>query len=438
MKEQLNDTRLRILLKNLIPAFIGSGFIYLLSVVDGVIIGQGAGADALGAVSIAVPFIYITLACVIGVSSGGGTLASIEIGRKNDAEAQSAFMHSMLLSIVAGLIVFMSGVLFAKQIAVFLGANDVYLDMAKTYIYIWAAFAVFQSISQNIQEFFRIDNSQILVAVINGIGTVVNVVLDLIFVFGFHKGVFGAALASGISQLLMCMISLIYFLVKKGRFKFKKFIVKKKTIFDIILKGIPSSLTQLGTMVIVASMNIVLLKYTGNLGVDSFAIISYVASFAVACFIGSVMGVEPLLAKSHGKRSAEDVRWYFKSSVIFNIICAVAMDMCFIVFKRQFCILFGASGDVLLFATDNMWKFCLGIPLEGFNSIVSVYLYSTERIKEAIVFNILKNIVLNYLFISFLPVFFGKEIIMFSFAIYQGSVIFVGLIILFFRKIQYD
>lgn len=437
MKEQLNETKLHILLKNLIPTFIGSGFVYLLSVVDGVIIGQGAGEDALGAVSLAVPFIYITLACVIGVSSGGGTLAAVEIGRKNDDEAQNAFMHSMVLSIFAGMFVLVTGVVFAKQIAVLLGANEVYLDMAKIYIYVWAVFAVFQSISQTMQEFFRIDNSQIFVTVIYGIGTVVNIVLDIIFVFGFHKGVFGAALASGISELIMCVLSLIYFFVKKGRFRFKKFILRKEVIIDIILKGIPSSLTQLGTMLIVASMNIVLLKYIGNLGIDSFAIISYVASFAIECFIGSAMGVEPLLAQSHGKRSVEDVSWYFKAGVAFNLICALVMYICFVVFRKQFCILFGASGDVLWFASDNMWKFCLGLPLEGFNSMVSVYLYATERAKEAIVFNILKNLVINYLFISFLPIVLGKEIIMFSFAIYQAVVVMIGVIILCSRKIKY-
>ena len=347
-------------------------------------------------------------------------------------------MHSIVLSIVSGMFVLVTGVVFAKQIAVFLGANEVYLDMAKIYIYLWAVFAVFQAISQTMQEFFRIDNSQIFVAVINGIGTVVNIALDMIFVFGFHKGVFGAALASGISQLIMCVLSLIYFFVKKGRFKFKKFILKKKVVIDIILKGIPSSLAQLGTMVIVASMNIVLLKYIGNLGVDSFAIISYVVAFAIACFIGSAMGVEPLLAQSHGKRSAEDVSWYFKAGVIFNLICALFMYICFIALKKQFCILFGVSGDVLLFASGNMWKFCLGIPLEGFNSMVSVYLYSTERIKEAILFNILKNLVINYLFISFLPVALGKEIIMFSYAIYQAVAVMIGVIILYSRKINYQ
>ena len=428
MKE-LTASKRKLFFKNVIPAFIGSGFSYLLSIVDGVIIGRGAGTEALGAVSLAVPFTYITFALILGVSSGGGTVASIRIGRGNDEEAQNAFMHSLLLSVFAGMIIFIPGVLFAKQIALLFGATETYLDMAEVYIRIWAAFAFFQSVSQTLQEFFRIDDSQIFVTVLNGIGITVNIVLDMVFIFGFRKGVFGAALASGISELTMFSIGSIYFFVKKGRFKIRRFAVRKEMIAEIIVKGIPTALSQFGTMILVAAMNIALLKYVGPLGVDSFAIISYVSSFAVSCFVGTTMGVEPLLGKSHGERNVENVKWYFKAGILFNIICGTVMFICFAILNKPLSLLFGASGETLTYASENMWKFCLGIPFDGINYMISVYLYTTEKIKEAIGFNVLKNFIASYLFITFLPVIFGAEIVMFSFAIYQAVMVIVGVVI---------
>ena len=436
MMKKISENKLQVFLKNIIPAFIGSGFVYLLSVVDGIIIGQGAGTKALGAVNLAIPFIYITLAYILGVSSGGGTVASIQIGKGNSEEAQNAFMHSLLLSVCAGILIFVPGVLFAKQIASFLGANEIYLEMAAEYIYIWAAFALFQSISLTLQEFFRIDDSQMFVMILNGIGTAVNIVLDMVFIFKFHKGVFGAALASGISQLTMFTVGVVYFFIKKGKFRIRRFTVSKTMITEIFLKGIPTAISQFGTMVLVAAMNVVLLKYVGPVGVDSFAIISYVASFGVSCFIGTTMGVEPLLGKSYGEKNASKIKWYFKAGIIFNIICGAAMFLLFVILRKQVCLLFGASGEILKYASDNMWKICLGIPFDGITCMVSVYLYATEKTKEAIGFNVLKNLVISYAFITFLPALFGTEIIMFSFAIYQAVMVFIGIVIC--KKHQYS
>ena len=424
------NTRTRNLLKNLIPASLSYGFLFLLSVVDGIIIGRGAGSTALGGVSLATPFIYITSACIMLVCSGGGTVAAVAIGSKDDDYAQSVFMHSVVLSILAGLAVLLPGVLFSTQIARLLGADETYLEMTSVYIFWWAVFAIFESLSFLLQTYLRMDESQVFVAVVSGIGTTANIVLDILMVFVFHKGVMGAAIASGISQFLTFFIGFIYFLIKKGRFRLRRFAFHISTVKEILYRGFPAALTQLGPMFILASMNIVLLKYIGVIGIDSFAIISYVASFAVSCFLGSSQGLEPVLGKSYGEKNEKDTKWYFKSGMLYNVIVSICIILIILPLREPLCMLFGASGETLNYAADNMWKFYLGVPFMGINSMISTYLYATEKSGKAIFFNILSNFVLNTAAILLLPRFFGGGIIFYSSVIYQIILIFIGFIII--------
>lgn len=420
--------------KNLIPAIISNLSIFLLSAVDGVIIGQGAGMHALGAVNIAAPFVYFADACFTIACTGGAAVAAVNIGRNSDEAAQTTFSHSLKISLVAGLIVTLSGLLFSEPLSVLLGADETFLSDTKTYIFWYAVFSLPTALSVCCQAFLRLDEAQPLVAVTNVVGTVLNIILDILMVFVFKKGVFGAVIATGISEIVMFLIPVSHFVLKKGKLR----LINKKTesslIKEICYRGIPDSLIQCGTLILVATMNVAAIRFIGPVGVDAFAIFSYIASFALTVFYGAAEGLQPLLGISYGKNNESNLSYYFRSGVIFVICGSLLFILMFIIFSAPLCQLMGANGEILVYSVNNMWKFVIGLVFAGVNVMISVFLYSTEATKEALCFNLLKSVILNPAAVLLLPAVFGPGIVWYTYIIFEAVTVFVGLLI--YKKIR--
>ena len=422
----MKGTRRRALYGNIIPASISGCFTFLISVTDGVIIGRGVSTAALGGVNIAVPFIFIYFALFSIVSAGGGTVAAVRTGEGDPDGAQNAFMHSLLLSVLIGLGTAVIGLLLPEQISRLLGADQTYIGYASTYIFWLSAFVFFEAVSTCIQTFLRIDGYQKSITAIHIFGTVVNIVLDIVMVFVYHKGVFGAAFATGVSQLLKCILFLALFLWKKGGFRFSRFSIEPKLFWEILYRGTPGALVQFEVVLTVASFNKVLLKYVGPIGVDSFAIISYVASLATEIFFGVAEGLQPLLALSHGKRNKEDIRFYTKSAIRYSFLLGTGLlALCFAL-RRPVCMLFGAEGETLSYCVRHLWEFCAGMPFTGIVGVLSTYLYSTERTKQSIAYNFLRSFVVNELVIRLFPLLFAPDYLFFAYPALQLVLVAVG------------
>ena len=423
----MTDTRRHALYSNIIPASISGCFTFLISVTDGIIIGRGVSTAALGGVNIAVPFIFMYYALFAVVCAGGGTVAAVSAGKNDSDEAQNVFMHSLLLSILVGIGAAVIGSLFSEQISRLLGADQMYIGYASTYIYWLSAYVLFEAVSTCIQTFLRIDGYQKLITAIHIFGSVLNIVLDIVMVFVYHRGVFGAAFATGVAQLLKCVLFLALFLRKKGGFRFTRFSIKPKLLWEILYRGTPEALLEFGTVFTVASFNQVLLKHVGPIGVDAFAIVSYIASLATEMFFGVTVGLQPLLSVSYGKQDRDDIRYYTKGSIQYAVLLGAAlMALCFAL-RRPLCVLFSAEGETLSYSVRHLWKFCAGMPFTGVASILSVYLYSTERTKQSIVYNVLRSFVVNVLVIRLFPLLFASDYIFFAYPAYQAVLIVIGL-----------
>ncbi len=429
-------TRLQELFKNLIPAVLSTTCIFMLSVVDGILVGRGAGSQALGAVNIAVPFVSIASAMFLLSSVGGVTIASISMGQRDMEHVNLTFMHSFMLSVVIGFVLMVLGVGFPETVATLLGGgDDAYLPYVRDYIFWWAMFAVPSSASLCLQSFCRTDEAQSLVVIANIAGTVTNLVLDWLFIFPLQMGTAGAAIATGIAQVVTFAIAFSHYAAGKGQLFFHRFKVSLKLCGEVFFRGIPDALSQFCAPMMVISMNYVMFEYFGDLGVNSFAVITYLAGFTLAIFFGASMGLQPLLGKAYGKKSREDIRYYFRAGLVFTVIgCGICMAV-YIIFAAPLCRIFGAEGDTLMFASKNMWKFICGIIFAGINSMISVYFYSTKRSVQAIILNVLRSFVINTLVISTFPKVFGGDIIWFTFSIYECIILLIGIgMKLFFER----
>lgn len=404
------------------PAILTNACSFLFSVVDGLFVGNGVGTDALASVNICVPFVTIAIALNMLASIGGITIGAVRIGRKDVDGANQVFVHSVSFSIVLGIILTLLGTLATGPLAVMLGATQTYYEMTTQYLFWWSLFIIPNFLSMNLQGFCRNDGDPNLVAGATVAGTLVNVFLDWLLVYPLQTGVEGAAIATGMSQVTTLIIVLTHFIRKKGIIRFIKLKPVRSLYGQIAYRGMPEMIAQFSSPLMTLWMNRSLGKYVGDIGVNSFSVISYISSLTLAMLFGASEGMQPLLGQSFGAGKDKDVEHYFHAGIRISAIGSAIIIALFTVFDVPAAKLFGAEGEVLTEITKHILPFSWGFVLAGVNSMVSSYLYSTMHSRQAIALNVIRSFVTNTFAILVLPMIFGESIIWYTYGISEVMV----------------
>lgn len=423
----MSTNRKKIIFHNVAPAILANACVFLFSVVDGIFVGQGAGVEALGAVNLALPFVLIVQALNAMASIGDVTITAIRFGSEDKSGAQQAFMHSATINLLIGIGVVVLGCGLTQPICQWLGATGNYLEMAQDYVFWWSLFAIANSVSLNLQSFCRNDGNPGLVAITNIVITALNIFLDWLFVFPMKKGVAGAAIATGISQLAGLIVISTHFIFKKGELRIQKYHPELNLYLKILLRGLPEAIAQFSTPVTTFCMNRTLMSAYGDIGINAFSVISYLSSFTMAVFFGASEGMQPLFGQAYGAKQEDDLKAYYRAG---HLICILGSALCvavYILFPHALCSLFGADAATIDFTAKHIWEYCWGFIVGSINTIISAYFYSTRRSEHAIVLNVLRSLVINSLVITLFPVFFGKAVIWHTFGIYEVIVLIVAL-----------
>lgn len=422
------SSRNKLIFHNVAPAILANACVFLFSVVDGIFVGQGAGMEALGAVNLALPFVLVVQALNAMASIGGVTITAVRFGSGDKAGAQSAFMHSVSINFLVGCLVTVVGCGLTEPVCRLLGASGDYAQMAKDYVFWWSLFAAANSTSLNLQSFCRNDGNPGLVAVTNVVITTVNIFLDWLFVFPLQWGVAGAAIATGISQVIGLLVILTHFVFKKGYLRIKPYQPQGSLYGKIVLRGLPEAIAQFSTPVTTFCMNRTLMAAYGNLGINAFSVISYLSSFTMAVFFGASEGMQPLFGQAYGAKKEEDLKAYFRAGVWISVVGSAICVAVYILFPQSLCALFGSDLQTTAFTALHMWEYCWGFVVGSVNTIISAYFYSTRRSGQAIALNIVRSLVMNSLVITVLPVVFGNAVVWHTFGIYEALVLVIAVL----------
>lgn len=419
-------SRNKIILQNVAPAILANACVFLFSVVDGIFVGQGAGMQALGAVNLALPFVLIVQALNAMASIGGVTITAIRFGSGDKEGAQSAFMHSVTINFLVGCLVTLIGCGLTSPVCKLLGATGSYFELAKDYVFWWALFAAANSVSLNLQSFCRNDGNPGLVAVTNVVVTVLNIFLDWLFVFPMQKGVAGAAVATGISQVVGLLVISTHFVFKKGYLRIRKYKPQVKLYCKIVLRGLPEAIAQFSTPVTTFCMNRTLMLTYGEIGINAFSIISYLSSFTMSVFFGASEGMQPLFGQAYGAKQEDDLKHYYRAGQIISVAGSAVCVAVYTLFPHALCGLFGADSETISFTALHVWEYCWGFIVGSINTMISAYFYSTKRSGQAIALNLVRSLIMNSLVITFVPMLFGKAVVWHTFGIYEILVLIVA------------
>lgn len=422
--------RTKKVVRYVVPTMLSNVCFFLFTVIDGIFVGRGIGTNGLGAVNLVLPFTQIVGALFMLINIGGVTIFAIRLGRGDTDGANKVFRLGMLVLTAAAAVLSAVGIFGADALCTLLGANETFHAMSRDYLFWYAVFIIPSGLSMGLQSYCRNDGAPGLVSVTVIVSTVLNIFLDWLLIFPIPMGTKGAAIATGISQTAGLLVIFTHFIRRRGILRFGRPEFDGKLLRAIAVHGLPEGVGQLATPITTMCMNLVLVARIGDIGVNAFSVISYVASFTVAVFFGTSEGLQPLFGQSYGARNEKDLRFFYKAGIWINFIGSVAVTGLILLLSRPICSLFGADAQTLAYVLEVLPRYAWGFVVMAFNVMISAYLYSTERSAQSLVINVLRSVAVNVAVIFALPAVFGGESIWLAFGVYEAIVLLVAVALL--------
>lgn len=426
----MKSNRTKEVIKYTVPAILSQVCFFLFTIFDGVFVGNGVNTEALAAVNVAFPFVMLTNALFSLISIGGGVLSAIKLGEGNAEGANKAFRHSTAMMVIISVVLCVVGVFLTNPLCKLLGANATYFEYVHDYLFWYSLFIIPSGLSMLLQFFGRNDGVPVLVGVSTVVSIACDLVLDWLMIFPLDMGIKGAALSTGIGQLISLAILLPHFLMKKGVFTFGLPKFEGRTIKEILANGLPAGIGQLSPAVMTLCMNQVLITQVSDIAVNAFSIISYIASFTVAIFNGTSEGLQPLFGQACGARNDKDLKYYFKSGILINFIGGTIITSAVILLSRPTCALFGAEGETLNCVAAALPMYAWGFIIQAFNLMIVSYLYSTERATKATIISLLRGVIFAVAVTFAVPAIFHGNSVWFTMGIYEAMSLIVAVIML--------
>lgn len=360
---------------------------------DTFFVSADLGANGLTALNLAFPVFCFMNGTGLMLGMGAGIRYSLLRSRSDSQRADHVFTNAVYMAVFFAVIFSLSGMFLSGAIAKALGADETVFDMTNTYLQVMLLFSPAFLANNLLQCFVRNDGNPSLSMIAMFTGSMSNVVLDYIFIFPFHMGIFGAILATGLSPVISIIVLSSYFIRRKNNFQFVKALPNKKEAFKIISNGIPSLVTELSSGVVMIVFNFIILRLEGNTGVAAFGVITVVSLVVVAIYTGLSQGIQPIISRHYGTREAANVKAIRKYAMLtMLLISGVVYGM---IFQNapQIAIAFNSEKDELLqkFAVAGLKLYFLGCPITGFNIVTVTYFTSTECPRPAQIISCLRG-----------------------------------------------
>ena len=384
-------------LKYAIPSAFSMFISALYTIIDGVFVGQGVGDAALAAVNIVLPFTVILVGMANMMAVGGGSLVSKHIGAKEIDKAVNIFRQVCKFLLVLSVAISIICVIFTNQIVKLLGATNNLQGLAVDYLRFYALFSIPNLIGIVLNSFVRNDQKPKLAMISIISGAITNIILDYVFIFKFGFGIKGAAIATGLGQIVTVSILLPHFIKKKGYLSFGKVKLKIDNIKEFLKIGFPSFFAQASFSVIVLLHNIIITKNIGEIGVSAYSIINYIGTNIYMVLFGLTLGAQPLISYNYGKKDDKKMLSFYKITCVSSILfTCIAVLICYI-FGRNLIQIFTSDKEILELAYKALRFSSISYLFVGLNLNTITYYQAIEMPKYS-------NIICLFRSIIFLPI----------------------------------
>lgn len=408
----------------------------LYSIVDGLFVARGVGEYAMTAVNLSVPFVNLLFSIAVIFAVGTSTIIAYLLGQKNAQSANKLFSQNLATLVVIGVTISVLVLAFTEPLARLLGAEEVTLEYTIHYLQGLAPFAVCFMISYNLEVLVKTDGRPRLALVTVCVGCVTNCVLDYLAIFHWGLGIWGAAAATGLSQLLTCIIYLTHFLGNHTTFHPVRFRMDWKIYRRLLPIGISDGLTELCNGLMIFLFNHTILRCIGTDGLVAYTIIAYANTLVINITMGVSQGSQPLISFQNGRGDGTAIGNLLRYGL--RTMCGIAA-VCFTVLflaapKLVAVYLPEAGAEMLTFATDAFRRYSLCYLPVGFNIYIAGFLTAMERPLPAVSISTGRGLILQGSILLLLAAVLGGSSIWFAPVI--SEVLCLGLSVFFMLRLR--
>ena len=384
---QLEEKSLRSDFVRFVTASAASLMVFsLYSMVDGLLVSLGVNEYAMSAVNLAIPYTNALFSLAVMFAVGSSTIIAIFLAQNRKDEADGLFSQNFFLLLGVGVLISVVVLVFREQFAKLLGADEVTLEYVKQYLLGLAPFSACFIISYNLEVLIKTDGYPKLAVITVTTGAVANCILDYIAIFWLDMGVFGAAVATGTSQLLTCVMYLAHFFGPKCTFRLKKFKFDPRIYKRLIPIGLSDGVTELCNGLMILIFNRTVQKYLGADGLVTYTVIAYMNTIVINLMMGISQGSQPLVSYRYGKCDNTSCKkllgFGLKTALLFGAVCLGGLYL----FAPQIvgAYLSEASPALVADSVVAFRQYSFSWLLVGFNVVIGGYLTALERPMPAI------------------------------------------------------
>lgn len=414
-------------------------FTSIYGVVDGLFVSNFVGKVPFAAINLIMPFTMILGGMGFMVGTGGSALVAKTLGEGDKPAANRYFTMMVLFTLLLGAGLSVFGIAAMPQAARLLGATDAMMEDCVVYGRVVVAFTAAFMLQNVFQTFLSTAEKPKLGLFYTVAAGVANMALDALFIAVFRWGVAGAALATGISQLVGGVLPLFYFLRSNSSLlRLTKTRLELRILLKACGNGSSELMSNISGSVVGMLYNYQLLRFAGEDGVVVYGVLMYVSFIFVAAFIGYTVASTPIVGYHHGAGNHPELKSLLKKSVVLMLAAGVLMMVLSQVLARPLANVFVGYDQELSQMTQHAFMvFSWSFLLAGFNIFVSSFFTALNNGAISAAISFLRSLVFQIICVLALPALLGLDGIWWSVAVADVFACAISIIFLFAKRKKY-
>ncbi|MDY2901171.1 MAG: MATE family efflux transporter [Candidatus Borkfalkiaceae bacterium] len=409
-------------------------------VIDGYFISNFVGKTQFAAINFIYPFIMILGGTGFMIGTGGTALVAKTLGEGDDKRANELFTIIIRFCILLGIILTVSGILLIRPICKLLKATEEMTDYCVIYGSIVISFTTFFILQSNFHSFFSAAEKQRMGLIVTIIAGCTNAALDALFIAVFDWGLIGAALATGIGQVIGGLVPLVYFArPNTSRLRFVKAKLELKPILAACANGSSELLTNVSSSIVGMLYNMQLMKFYGEDGVSAYGVLMYVQFIFLAIEIGYSIGVSPIVSYNYGAQNTKELKNVFKKSIISLSVCGLVLTALAEILAVPLAKFFVGYDKTLFDLTVHAFRlYSFVFVFSGINVFSSGFFTALNNGLVSAILSFLRALVFQTFFVFLLPALFKAEGIWFATIATEAFAFMTAVFFLVFMRKKYN
>ena len=419
--------------KYAVPCIISLLVAALYNIVDQIFIANAAYLGSYGnaANTVVFPLTVVALALAVMIGDGGCAFVSISLGAGEQDKAHRSVGNAVVLCVSVSSVLTASYLLFQEPILTMFGGrvNEETFRNAKEYFF-WITVGVpFYMFGQAMNPIIRSDGSPKFAMVSTLMGAVVNLILDPVFIYLYHWGMMGAAVATVLGQVVTALLAIGYLCrMKAVRLEKSSFKLSASLMGKFLPLGICSFLSQISLVAAMAAINNMLQKYGALDAVFGqaeyaqipMAVVGIVMKFfqiVISISVGMAAGCIPIVGYNVGAGRKDRTRSLLTHLLIAEAAVGAVALVIVQVFPRQLIALFGAANESVYYTQFAVKSFRVYLCMMIFacvNKGTFIFMQSLGKAVASTVLSMVREVVFGVGFALLLPIFFGLDGVLYS------------------------